>query len=76
MTRTALKSDPLVCPLYSDSNACVNLSADDTSYSCWCNDPSIQFPEELLLKVPMEARRLACICKACVLKYQEGKEAR
>jgi hypothetical protein len=65
--------DPLVCPICGESNACVNLSTKDESKSCWCNDPSIKFPDELLAMVPVQAKRKACICKACVLKFHADK---
>ncbi|UYI50295.1 cysteine-rich CWC family protein [Vibrio natriegens] len=61
--------DPLVCPLCGQPNSCLNL---DITKSCWCNDPSIKFPEGLLSQVPEEKRRKACICKACALKYQNS----
>ncbi|WMN89035.1 cysteine-rich CWC family protein [Vibrio parahaemolyticus] len=64
--------DPLVCPLCGQPNSCLNLGDKDITKSCWCNDPSIKFPEGLLSQVPEEKRRKACICKACALKYQNS----
>ncbi|WP_255483006.1 cysteine-rich CWC family protein [Marinobacterium marinum] len=52
-------------------NACVNLSSQDVEKTCWCNDPSIQFPEELLSQIPDELRRKACVCRSCVLAFQK-----
>lgn len=66
--------DPLACPLCGQANACVNLGDKDVTKSCWCNDPSIKFPEELLSQIPAEKRRKACICKACALKYQNSNK--
>lgn len=66
--------DPLACPLCGQANACVNLGDKDVIKSCWCNDPSIKFPEELLSQIPAEKRRKACICKACALKYQNSNK--
>lgn len=61
--------DPLVCPLCGKANACVNLADKDVSRSCWCNDPAITFPAELLSRIPPDMRRKACVCKACVLEF-------
>jgi len=38
---------------------------------CWCKD--IQFPEELILMVPEELKRNACICRSCVENYHAGE---
>jgi len=40
--------------------------------SCWCKD--VIFPEGLLLLVPEESKRQACICRSCVEKYGESGE--
>ncbi|WP_010324746.1 cysteine-rich CWC family protein [Marinobacterium stanieri] len=63
--------DPLKCPLCGQGNACLNLGAEDVSRTCWCNDPDIRFPAELLAQIPPEQRRKACICRACALAYQQ-----
>ncbi len=75
MHQNEIEVDPLVCPICGNPNACVNLSTKDKNKSCWCNDPSIQFPDELLAMVPLEARRKACICKSCVMKFHEDRGA-
>ncbi|MBR9829438.1 MAG: cysteine-rich CWC family protein [Oceanospirillales bacterium] len=63
--------DPLVCPLCRQENACVNLSSQDVDQSCWCNDPSIQFPEALLAQIPDALRRKACVCRSCAVEFQK-----
>ena len=65
--------DPLSCPLCGQPNLCLNLGVEDVTKSCWCNDPSITFPEELLSQIPAEKRRKACVCKRCALKFQVSK---
>ncbi|WP_246201091.1 cysteine-rich CWC family protein [Vibrio ziniensis] len=47
----------------------------DIKKSCWCNDPTITFPEELLSQIPPELRRKACICKTCVLNFQASQKS-
>jgi hypothetical protein len=69
----AIVPDPLICPLCGRKNACVNLGVNDTEKSCWCNDPSISFPEALLAQIPPELRGKACICRFCALKFQQQK---
>ncbi|WP_406734934.1 cysteine-rich CWC family protein [Vibrio scophthalmi] len=57
-------------------NSCLNLEVKDSTKSCWCNDPSISFPEELLSQIPPEKRRKACVCKQCALKFQARKQGK
>lgn len=69
--------DPLICPLCQKSNACVNVSSEGNAETCWCNDPEIKFPQKLLEQVPTDAKGLACICRACAMKYNvKYEEAR
>ncbi|MDW6017258.1 cysteine-rich CWC family protein [Vibrio plantisponsor] len=75
MKITELKPDPLVCPLCGKPNACINLGALDIKKSCWCNDPTITFPEELLSQIPPEMRRKACVCKTCVLNFHASQKS-
>ncbi|MEW6982447.1 cysteine-rich CWC family protein [Colwelliaceae bacterium 6471] len=70
MTSTNTVIDPYTCPLCKQQNECLNLSTADVDKACWCNDPTIKFPAELLQKVAEEAQGKACICKACALAYQ------
>ncbi|WP_375749918.1 cysteine-rich CWC family protein [Vibrio sp. HN007] len=66
-----LKPDPSVCPLCGQKNDCLNLGVTDTKRRCWCNDSAIKFSEALLAKVPKKLLGKACICRACVLRYQD-----
>ncbi|PWI33372.1 hypothetical protein DI392_10990 [Vibrio albus] len=66
--------DPLSCPLCGQANSCVNLGGKDVTKSCWCNDPAITFPKELLSQIPAEKRGKACICKSCAVKFQKSKK--
>ncbi|MCE0555374.1 cysteine-rich CWC family protein [Motilimonas cestriensis] len=66
----------MVCPICGEGNACVNLGNKDVSRSCWCNDPSITFPEDLLAQIPLAQRRKACVCRSCALKHQENKQVK
>lgn len=66
--------DPLLCPLCGKPNSCINLGAQDIEKTCWCNDPTIKFPEALLSKIPPELRGKACVCKTCVLNFHQQQE--
>jgi hypothetical protein len=68
--------DPLVCPLCGERNDCLNLGEADRAKACWCNDPTLTFPAELLAQVPQTHQRKACICRACAIKFaKEQSEA-
>lgn len=60
---------PNLCPLCHQDNRCGNLSVCDSSTSCWCRSPEIKFSEKLLNKIPNDAKKKACICKACTLAH-------
>ncbi len=62
--------DRSICPLCGEPNDCFAENGKDPK-NCWCLD--VTFPEGLLLLVPEESSRQACICKSCVEKYV-GKE--
>ena len=64
--------DPYLCPLCGGSNGCSNLSTLDKDKSCWCNDPALSFPEALIASLPPALQGKACICRACVVKYQDN----
>ncbi len=70
MNEKSVIVDPFICPLCERDNACVNLTSADVDKSCWCNDPSLTFPKELLAQVAEQLKGKACICKACALAYQ------
>lgn len=63
-SRTAI--DTRLCPMCGQSNQCANEAQQATGTAqgpCWCT--TAVFTPELLLSVPAEARRLACICARC-----------
>lgn len=67
------KVDPLLCPLCQQKNRCANLGDKETNKTCWCNDPDIQFPKELLDQVPADKKGKACICQRCAQAFSSEK---
>lgn len=57
-------SDPARCPVCGEVNDCQQCTSVAYKGPCWCEQHT--FPEELLKKVPPEARHRACICRNCV----------
>lgn len=57
------QEEQLMCPLCQANNYC---GVNDTK-PCWCMAESI--PKPLLEKVPPNLKNKACICKACVEKF-------
>ncbi len=58
--------DTRLCPLCGQSNQCANEVERATGVPqgpCWCT--TAVFTTELLERVPVEARRMACICARC-----------
>jgi hypothetical protein len=55
--------DPHRCPLCGGPNGCAMATNPDAA-DCWCCEARI--PDELLDRVPAEARDAACICARCV----------
>ncbi|WP_332058513.1 cysteine-rich CWC family protein [Vibrio cholerae] len=51
----------------------MNQGDKDVAKLCWCNDPTITFPEELLSQIPFNRRGKACVCKSCALQFQSSK---
>lgn len=65
-----MKKSPLntaTCPLCGRPNQCV-LAADPSATECWCD--AVEFPKELLEKIPKNAERKTCVCQRCLEKYQ------
>ncbi|MGB8354983.1 MAG: cysteine-rich CWC family protein [Chthoniobacteraceae bacterium] len=56
---------PEKCPLCGESNGCQLASSGCYKGECWCMKENI--PAELLANVPEDARRVACVCKKCVV---------
>ncbi|MEM1350356.1 MAG: cysteine-rich CWC family protein [Myxococcota bacterium] len=52
--------DPKRCPLCHEPNEC-GLAAGKSK--CWCFTQHV--PEEVLARVPPEARGVACVCALC-----------
>jgi hypothetical protein len=69
-------ANPQLCPLCAKDNACGNvinnnLACDEKKkLTCWCQDPNIQFPPELLQQVPDELKNKTCICQSCAMEFQ------
>ncbi len=58
--------DTRLCPLCGQGNQCANEIERATGVpqeACWCT--TAHFDTALLERVPVEARRLACICARC-----------
>ncbi|MFL0810108.1 MAG: cysteine-rich CWC family protein [Agarilytica sp.] len=71
MNQAHEKVNPLVCPLCSGNNSCLNVPIKDIKKPCWCHDSAIEFSKELLSLVPKAIRGKTCICKTCALKHQK-----
>ncbi|MGI5939950.1 MAG: cysteine-rich CWC family protein [Thermoleophilia bacterium] len=48
------------CPLCGQPNDCGAARGDPT---CWCR--SVTIPQEVLDRIPPEARGVACVCRKC-----------
>lgn len=55
--------DDKLCPLCGNPNGCQHGQA-----SCWCT--SVEFPAHVLDMIPEHLKNRACVCKACLEKYQ------
>ena len=64
---------PELCPLCNKDNACLNLSDEASTKTCWCMNPKIQFPEALLTNIPDSQKGKACIRQACATKFSANK---
>ncbi len=63
--------NPAACPLCGGANECQLCSPAAFKGRCWCADEEIS--SELLARVPENFRNRACICCACVKKFQSEK---
>nr|WP_239618554.1 cysteine-rich CWC family protein [Cohnella mopanensis] len=61
-----LSNQPSRCPLCGEDNHCGNLAGLPHG-ACWCSQ--IEFPREILKRIPDEQRGKACVCRACVEKF-------
>ena len=60
MTQTANGIDPKCCPLCGNANQCGMATGKE---KCWCFTAIIS--EDVLARVPQQARDSACICQEC-----------
>ncbi len=65
--------DPGLCPLCGEPNDC-QLCVPVASNACWC--AQVEFPAELIARVPLEFRNRACICRNCLAQHQLTAPAR
>lgn len=66
--------DPSLCPLCGRANRCAMEVERETGLKqppCWCT--RVDFSEDLLSRVPAQARRQACICAACAQAAPPGE---
>ncbi|MGB0416647.1 MAG: cysteine-rich CWC family protein [Coraliomargarita sp.] len=50
------------CPFCGQPNLC----GIGESGACWCMDPAIRFPAEMLMLLPAEEGAKRCVCRTCV----------
>jgi hypothetical protein len=55
-------SDPRLCPLCGEANACA-LAGNAAADTCWC--ASVTITTAVLERVPPAARGVACVCRRC-----------
>ena len=70
----AAEVDTSVCPLCGETNRCAMEVERETGQKqgpCWCTQ--VDFSEELLARVPVEKKRLACICERCARGAPAGE---
>lgn len=58
------------CPICGQPNACGIKAVQENNADCWCFNE--RFPEDLLLLIPKNNRGKACICKSCLIAYQDS----
>lgn len=66
-------TDPGRCPLCGGDNRCameIQRETGEPQPPCWCSSQS--FGPELLARLPREAEGKACICAACVARFNAG----
>jgi Cysteine-rich CWC len=51
------------CPLCGGPNGCAPAVSGSFDSPCWCT--TVRIPAEVLARVPVAQRGLACICRAC-----------
>ncbi|HSI10212.1 MAG: cysteine-rich CWC family protein [Rariglobus sp.] len=61
-----MSAPPVICPLCQRSNRC---DASAANGRCWCFD--VQVPAGLLAQLPEDQRNTACICRECIVSFNE-----
>ena len=59
------------CPLCGGANDCQLCTTAAYKGPCWCARAAM--PEELLARVPSEARNQTCICRSCVMAFHRER---
>jgi hypothetical protein len=59
--------DPSLCPLCGRPNECAALRGES---ECWCK--TVVVPQDVMDRVPMEARGVACVCRECAQVRSSG----
>jgi hypothetical protein len=70
MQTTATTPDPERCPLCGGDNRCameIERASGQPQPPCWCT--TAHFPPDLLARLPAEAAGKACICAACLARF-------
>ena len=58
------------CPLCGEENKCMIDKIEHNS--CWCEKAG-KFPNEILELVPIDSRRIRCICEKCLNEFMDEK---
>lgn len=61
--------DPSRCPVCGAPNRCALVEGGGR---CWCSEVSI--PRDALEKIPLEARGVACLCRACATGRRDPEQ--
>ena len=59
--------NPSQCPLCGRANECQLCTLAAYKGPCWC--AKVKIPEELIARLPADARNRACFCRDCVMKF-------
>jgi len=61
--KVSVEGQERICPLCGQDNNCQH-----DQESCWC--AAVKFPKHVLDLIPEDKKGKACVCKACLEKYQ------
>lgn len=62
---------PQTCPLCGEANGCQLATTGAYKGPCWCATEN--FPPGLIERVPEEMRRIACVCRRCVIEARRAE---